>query len=116
MDSLNPGKAMAQAAHAANQFGWSQSAEEDKNYPTWIHQSGLGWGTTIVLDIGNEETLISIVRKAGKAGMPAASIIDPSYPISDGDVVHHIPLVTCGYVFGMKDEVSPFLGEYPLYR
>jgi hypothetical protein len=33
---------------------------------------------------------------------------DPTYPILDGEVVHHIPLDTCAYVFVPNKENDKF--------
>jgi hypothetical protein len=50
----------------------------------------------------------------------AGVVHDPTYPIVDGDVVHHIPLDTCAYVFvpnKEKDEfASMMLKRFPLHR
>lgn len=58
MDSMNPGKACAQAAHAANafvdfmHFSGLTTATTEKLCNEWREQTGLGFGTTIVLNAG----------------------------------------------------------------
>lgn len=133
MASLNPGKAMAQATHAANECvflirKWAKAAEEKgKNYQKYDHfkkmqkmleswEEDRGFGTCIVLDIGSEANLQEFVAAAGTAGLRAGITHDPSYPVRDGDVTHLIPVDTCGFVFGEKEECSKVLGSLPLYK
>lgn len=105
MESMNPGKAMAQAAHAANAFVRDtdrpeaytvniQAAVED-----WEESTDQGFGTTITLAVPDEKTLREIVGEAQSIELPAGVIHDPTYPIRDGAVTHLIPIDTCGYVF-----------------
>lgn len=121
MESLNPGKAMAQAAHAGNaletrcnrevQVGLLEgnlSAEMlGDAYCAWKHQTSQGFGTTIVL--GGSMSLISMdVKRLQGLGYLADIVHDPSYPIRDGDVTHLIPLDTCAYVFA-PDKDDPMI-------
>ena len=130
MTSMNPGKAVAQGAHAANQFVktmrncnsicedqteilhlwevWENSAVGDDGIPQ-------GFGTTITLGISSETILFEVVETAKKMGCAAEVTFDPSYPLVDGDVVHLIPLHTCGYVFGDKNHLSPLLRQFNLH-
>lgn len=151
MASMNAGKAIAQGAHAANQFTMTMRAVWDKHYgspsevgnemysttgmPTnflyiedtlrlweyWeksaVSQSGYaqGFGTTITLDVGTEKVLTEVVECARSTGCPAEVTFDPTYPLVDGDVVHLLPIVTCGYVFGDKNYLSPLLSKFNLH-
>lgn len=122
MDSLNPGKMVAQGAHAANQF----SAWMDENvvapahpdgplwslYNAWLDQ-GKGFGTTICLGVDGN-TLPRAVEFLVRAGFPAGVTHDPSYPLMDGKTLHLLPLNTCGWVFGDKDALRPFLSNWGL--
>lgn len=125
MDSLNPGKACAQAAHAANQFVFElhqagtrvpadQVIKEDM-YSRWAESTGKGFGTTITLDVDGE-TLPKIVQFARLAGFLAGVTHDPSYPLLDGDTVHLLPLDTCGYIFGDKVTLEPLLRQFNLLK
>ena len=103
LDSLNPGKAMAQAAHAANKFvkdiktikNWQPA--EDCFDRDWSIQDD-GFGTTIVLGLPINQIECAI-EKALDAGLAAGSVIDTTYPIRDGQVTHYLELKTCGYIF-----------------
>ena len=96
MESLNPGKAMAQAAHAANLFA-ENIDRRSSEYKEWINE-GNGFGTTIVLDAYNDDLLNSIINDY-KEKAPTGIVLDNTYPILDGDVVHLLPVQTCGYIF-----------------
>ncbi len=122
MNSLNPGKMVAQGAHAANQFSaWCERHAED---PMWAdaHAMSLEWkeqaedfGTTICLGV-NGQTLTSAIAFLIGAGFPAGITHDPSYPFQDGETLHLLPLNTCGWVFGDKDELRPLLSNWGLMQ
>ena len=99
MLSLNPGKAMAQAAHAANQFASVARTIKEDGFQDWENQTDAAFGTTIVLDAGGEEELFTAVEAAQDAGYLADIVLDPTYPVRDGGVTHVLPVVTCGYAF-----------------
>jgi peptidyl-tRNA hydrolase len=117
--SLNPGKACAQAAHAANQFVFELDETPDEESVCWLRfqdwqaQTPHGFGTTITLAV-DERQLRGAVALARKAGFPAAVTHDPTYPLQDGQVTHILPLDTCGYIFGEKSEIEPLLRQYDL--
>jgi hypothetical protein len=98
MTSMNPGKGMAQASHAANQFvhtfSKARNPEYRKRVKDWQNQSGNGFGTVIVLG-GTWDDIVAAVESNLLSGL----VIDPSYPIRDGDVTHHLSIGTCGFVF-----------------
>jgi len=104
--SMNPGKAIAQGSHATNIFErelvkWS-SFESD--HGTWIGNMVDIWrgdrdfGRCLTVAVkGNElDCIMQIIEDTSYIG---GVVCDPTYPISDGEVTHHIPLETCGYVF-----------------
>lgn len=123
--SLNPGKAVAQACHAANKM-----VKVARTYGHPIHDEmlaeweaqGDGYGTTITLQRpGMSATEIDdLVRTIGSVvGGAGQSVIfgmlhDPTYPVQDGSFTHLIPLDTCAYVFGRKSVVGPLLASLPL--
>ena len=121
MDSLNPGKGMAQAAHAANMFGqikngpFKTGKHPSKDIEEWF--GNRGFGTTIVLDCGDELALKNIINCASisyKAGI----VMDETYPIRDGKVTHLLPVNTCGYVFcptGERENMD-YIYMLPLYK
>ena len=115
MASMNPGKGMAQAAHAANSFvhDWGESSE----YVTgWQKQTPQGFGTTITLAVPNEDKMSEMIAIAGALGYPVGTIHDPSYPVRDGEITHLIPTNTCGYIF-VEDasKPPPVLSTIPLH-
>jgi len=134
LESMNPGKAVAQGAHAANQFTHEADAlkhSEDIYIPVlfdqrgsnverqigmyeyWKTRTGDGFGTTICLGV-NEDQLKRVVDAGRAAGMLANITHDPTYPLRDGDVTHFLPLDTCGYIFGDKGELQILLGQFNL--
>ena len=118
MDSMNPGKACAQAAHAANQFVTLHSfthTQLDK-LRKWQAQTKYGFGTTIVLDAGAYNELEEYMEVASGSGLTHGKVTDPTYPVQDGQVTHLLPIITCGYVFGKKDDpaIKSILGSLPL--
>lgn len=120
LDSLNPGKAMAQAAHAANQF--VAYAREMKNVDGIFHEAFNEWerqanffGTTIVLDGKDEETIVRLVNKCADRSYLSAVVVDPEYPLRDGKVTHILPnFITCGYVFSPNGKIEE-LSELSLH-
>jgi hypothetical protein len=118
MDSLNPGKAMAQAAHAAGQLethvniactSWKRS------YELWKGKAN-GFGTTIVLDGQSVEEIEYILNSIdGDNSILRNLVVDPTYPITDGEVTHLLPVTTCAYLFGPKDNCSVYLSHLPLH-
>lgn len=119
MASLNPGKMAAQACHAANMMHDAvlQAVSLDNLLQRWLSQ-GCGFGTTLVLDAGTEEKLLEIVHLARGCSQDVwtGSVLDSTYPITDGDVLHTLPVITCGYLFGEKRKVQPFIQGLELYR
>jgi len=123
LDSMNSGKAMAQASHASNAFVHHMhdktrriSVENDMLFTKWTTETRQGFGTVIVLTV-NEHEMQSAIDVASRVGLVAGVVHDPTYPLLDGDIVHYIPLDTCGYVFGNKDDtiLRTIIGNFPLH-
>jgi peptidyl-tRNA hydrolase len=110
--SMNPGKAVAQGAHAANQFTDSVGVDEEQ-FKLWVGETNSGFGTTITLGVTGAQ-LAHKVNLASLLGFPAGVTHDPTYPLRDGAVTHLIPLDTCGYVFGFPDDLRAILGDLEL--
>jgi len=114
LDSMNPGKAIAQGSHASNAFlakfnrmmqeysvdsAKKERAEKlNKDVTTWETATSQGFGTVLVLE-GSMPDIDDAVSKVKDRGYLADIVHDPTYPIKDGGVVHHLPLDTCAYVF-----------------
>jgi hypothetical protein len=110
MASMNPGKACAQAAHAANQF--VEEHHRNATVKAWQKQTGTGFGTTIVLS-ANQEILTQVVTYP-EGDFVVGLVVDPTYPVRDGEVTHSISVVTCAYVFGTKQEIRPLIDKLGL--
>lgn len=124
--SLNAGKACAHAAHASNQFEHHFAYDRtDYNlhgtksdlldsYSSWTsgHPTNK-FGTTITLGVTGIQ-LAMIVSALHENKHIAGIVFDPTYPIRDGSVTHLIPLETCGYAFGDRNTLSPFLSNLDL--
>lgn len=130
--SMNAGKAMAQASHASNAFvyetnkyidSWVQApvdVQELKRYmEEWQGETGQGFGTVLVLE-GSMVDFKPVVSAFKGLEYRAQIITDPTYPIIDGSVVHHVYLETCAYVFVPNketDEVaSTLLRRFSLHK
>lgn len=150
MPSMGRGKAAAHAgAHAANLFahqhyivplhgigvdGLLRGVAQD--VIDW-HQEGKGFGTTVILDAGSEEELVSIVDQLKNDGHRAALVVDGTYPyftdveilklidpkvhtmdpiiMEDGRrVLCHRKQITAAYAFGDKEALAPVLGKLSL--
>tara|TARA_S200000501_G_C20769652_1_gene719978 strand:- start:807 stop:1214 length:408 start_codon:yes stop_codon:yes gene_type:complete len=109
MDSMNPGKAMAQASHASNAF--VSNAEPGYNvdeelFNAWQQSTPQGFGTVLVIEVNEDQmrTAVEVAESFGVDTFPCDIIHDPTYPLQDGDTTHFIPVDTCGYIFGDKDD------------
>lgn len=140
MASMNPGKAVAQGSHAANQMVFNYFGSENTSARErvrlfaksllaavdsaddvvshllirWL-TGAQGFGTCIVLD-SNGKTMKETVAACKAAGFHAEVTHDPTYPLKDGEAFHLIPMDTCGYVFGSKDALVPYLKDFSLMR
>lgn len=122
MDSMNPGKAMAQASHASNAF--VSNAEPGYNideelFNAWQGSTPQGFGTVLVLGVNEAQmrTAVEVAESFGVDKFPCDIIHDPTYPLQDGDTTHFIPLDTCGYIFGDKDDpvLQSIIGNFELH-
>ena len=109
--SMNPGKAMAQASHAGSTF--VHNAEPGYNvdeelFNAWQKETPQGFGTVLVLGVTEVQmrTAVEIAESFGVDKFPCEIIHDPTYPLQDGDTTHFIPVDTCGYIFGDKENIT----------
>lgn len=126
MDSMNSGKGMAQAAHAANAFvaamenanrkDISELTQHTNHWRAWSNQTSQGFGTTITLAVDSEKKMKELVSVAQDCMYPAEVIHDPTYPVRDGAVTHLIPVNTCAYIFVPDaDKMPPYLSLLSLH-
>lgn len=115
--SMNPGKAVAQGAHAANQCAHEVLLSEDDDLlellGEWEGQTGHGFGTTITLGV-SEAQMRAAVLVARALGLHARVIHDPTYPLIDGETLHLLPLDTCAFVFGRPADCRPVVSNLVL--
>ena len=109
--SMNPGKAMAQASHAGSTF--VHNAEPGYNvdeelFNAWQRETPQGFGTVLVLGVTEVQmrTAVAVAESFGVDKFPCEIIHDPTYPLQDGDTTHFIPVDTCGYIFGDKENIT----------
>jgi len=108
LDSLNPGKACAQAAHATDLMAHEMDHYYEHNIPETLFRAyedakrELGFMTTITLDGGNWANIDNFLATfdfGNKDTSHVVRVFDPTYPIRDGRVTHLIPIYTCAMVF-----------------
>ena len=111
LDSMNPGKAIAQASHAGSTF--VHNAEPGYNvdeelFNAWQKETKQGFGTVLVLGVTEVQmrTAVEVAESFGVDRFPCDIIHDPTYPLQDGDTTHFIPVDTCGYIFGDKENIT----------
>lgn len=119
--SLNAGKAMAQASHASNAFvaHFHQYAQKYNStvvheniqmatmhgFNEWENSTAQSFGTVLVLAAKMPDIKATVDIFNG-LNYVAGVVHDPTYPIVDGEVVHYIPLDTCGYIFVPSKETD----------
>lgn len=123
MSSMNPGKAVAQGAHATNAFvsqimqGWDNdniSYDQKALFMGWQGSTNQGFGVTICLEV-DEVQLTRTVDFCRSAGYIAGIAHDPFYPVLDGKALHLLPVNTCGWVFGPKSALTAILSQFNLH-
>jgi hypothetical protein len=136
LHSLNPGKGMAQAAHAANLFMYNMEKQFDEaemraypedpvisetmeDYCHWVAQAR-GFGTTIVLDAGQYSDCLTHLREMLETSDGTfGGVLDTSYPVRDGQITHLVPLYTCAYYFKTErttPATAEFINTFKLYQ
>ena len=136
LGSLGPGRAAAQASHAANAFIYKYGNKRD-DVNEWQQQTPQGFGTAIVLGV-DLECMKNLHNIALHDQYPTELITDPDYVISISSEIlpiivdsakskieqsptdpskylYHRSEVTCAYIFGDKEKLAPLLFGLPLY-
>lgn len=137
LPSMGAGRAAAQASHAANAF-WHECGHT-AGAKQWAKETPQGFGTAIVLGVTLAE-LREVTRKAMEMtdNCCVGSVIDPDYvitvpaevvpciddkklaqfeqsPSDPSKYLFHREEITCAYIFGDKEKLSPLLAGLPLY-
>lgn len=119
--SLNPGKAIAQGSHAANAFTKriGYLLNPPNGFSDWENATPQGFGTVLTLE-GKMKDIYLTVDTMKMLGYVTDIIHDPTYPIVDGEIVHHIPLDTCAYAFVPDKDTDmvarAILSQYQLHK
>ena len=104
LDSLNPGKAIAQGSHATDDFEWACNHELEEPFleavKEWREDRTFGRCLCVAAKPHQIEEIVDI---AEDSRFPAGTVVDPTYPVSDGEVIHALELLTCGWVFTWED-------------
>lgn len=110
MTSLNPGKAMAQAAHASSVM--HENCDHEL-FHEWKNETIDGFGTCYVYEASMEDILyFKETIDAHVSNVWTKIVHDPTYPIKDGNILHQLPLNTCLVVFGPVDEIKSILKKH----
>lgn len=120
LDSLNPGKACAQAAHAASKLSEYFKRSDVQPYKDLIEAyedwlGDRGFGTTIVLECDIHE-LNKVVENAERSYITCGMVFDPTYPVKDGKVFHYVPLFSCGFLFCTPTKIKQVAGHLNLMK
>jgi peptidyl-tRNA hydrolase len=135
LGTMSPGRACAQASHAANAF--IHKFGKRKDVKEWQNKTKQGFGTAIVLSTSSSD-LTRIASWANRNKVPFEDVIDPTYRIrvpaevanlidvekgvaiqynydkeNTADIYQKIN--TCAYLFGDKDRLTEIVGKLPLY-
>lgn len=136
LQSMNPGKAVAHGAHAANQFAFEMNQVKEWMFSAFLDWQGQarGFGTTITLHASLDE-IANAVANAQAIGLPADLTRDPSYPYivtaeianllkhpdefppiykSPHEVICFREEITAAYVFGAKEDCQRVIGNLGL--
>jgi hypothetical protein len=117
LDSMNPGKACAQASHAANQMVEQVTAQHfndrsDKQIQMlleWQGETGKGFGTVHVRAGWWDKIDAWFNIEASKLDASCVvygRVFDPTYPVRDGMVTYYVPQFTCAYAFGRRADLA----------
>lgn len=114
LDSLNPGKAMAQAHHnyGALKFAIRANLAMQPAYIKWQKQTGQDYGTVITLggtERGIQTALSRVTAFHSAKNIVAGWVWDDTYPVRDGAVTHSVRLNTNAFVFGLKSECADII-------
>ena len=141
LQSMPPGRCMAQAAHAANAL--IKQFPNNSKVTLWQKQTKQGFGTTIVL-AASRSKIEDILSDVDPKQFPCKGwVTDPEYAIRvtleiaqllhqnyDADYCNFVfnydladettvPIirkeVTCAFILGSKAELEPYLGDLKLY-
>jgi len=104
---MNPGKGMAQAAHAQTRA--DDFLVNNSDYMEW--KGELGFGRTLVLNATKDE-IDTIVQRVAASGF----VVDPSYPYRNWyKEIYATSTLTCAWAFPITDDEFQFLSQFELH-
>lgn len=131
--SMTPGKACAQVAHAASAHAaqmqvlsehnrrhkawreWANSAVNERHPKSTNNSEHFKeFGTTIVLQAENRFDMDCLLERFNNSGDFAGMIVDPSYPIRDGEATVFSEVATVCWAF-IDPSMHRVVSEYQLY-
>lgn len=116
-DNRKAGLPCAQTGHAANQMVYQVRQKNIQSLTDllteWENETGFGFGTEIVKG-AHYSVIKQVVEQAALMGYHASMVKDPEYPLWDGDTLHLIPVETCAYIFGRRNDLDPLLRRFDL--
>jgi Peptidyl-tRNA hydrolase PTH2 len=142
MPSMNSGKAQAHSGHAANAFVHENVISKlinkqplGKLIEDWTNCTPQGFGTQINLQ-GAWKDVLEALNIAKSQGLIANMVNDPTYPyvvnsevvglidptvhtmipadLGNGMFLCHRSEMTAVYIFGLKQNLEPIVGKFPL--
>lgn len=145
LPSMNPGKAIAQGSHAANQFVYTMNTLNihknlENMFNIWQSETNKGFGTVLVLGATKDQIDFTFGEiddtKVNSTNCLSDWVVDPTYPfitneeiykllvsnsnitgqkLDNGNYVCFREEKTCAYIFSDKDTISPFLSHLNLH-
>jgi hypothetical protein len=110
LPDMNPGKGMAQAAHAQADFDFYAQKNEPEGYRDWLGDRS--FGTTIVLSATKEQIfhIVHIVKHSGVT-------VDPTYPWRNWyGKLFTSSEITCAWAFVYRQDDLDFMKQFELHR
>ena len=119
LDSMSPGRAIAQGSHATSEFHEHMFRLEDGQHDAkalfkkW--QDGLDFGTTLVFQ-ANAKKMSKVYLAAVESEVPAyGETIDPTYSVRDGSTTHKLSVQTCAWFFTGRKQAEMLTRDLSLF-
>jgi hypothetical protein len=110
LPDMNPGKGMAQAAHAQADFDFYARKNELESYHDWLGDRS--FGTTIVLS-ATEERILQITQRVTHSGIT----VDPTYPWRNWyGKLFTSSEITCAWAFVSQQDDLEYMKQFELHQ
>lgn len=143
LQSMGYGKGAAQASHASNAFTEFEvirplegGYQVNPKVHQWRKETNQGFGTVLTVAVPDLQTLEKLIPAAQDLGFAAREVVDDTYPyhianefvplispdvhtkppqpVGNGQHVCFRSEITCGYVFGEKEDLALILSRFGL--